>query len=90
MATKEDIIITANSVFDSYDNDGSGYIDRSEMKTVVNTLFKQINDKTICTETRLNKLFSIIDKNNDQKLSKKEFRELISLFLDPTQSDPAA
>lgn len=82
--------MTANSVFDSYDTDNSGFIDRSEMKTVVSTLFKQINDKTICTDIRMNKLFSNIDKNSDGKLSKKEFRELVALFLDPTQQEPAA
>ncbi len=90
MATKEDIIMTANSVFESYDTDNSGFIDRSEMKTVVTTLFKKINDKTICTDTRLNKLFTNVDKNSDNKLGKKEFQQLVALFLDPTQPEPEA
>lgn len=43
MATRADIAAIADGVFDSYDVDNSGSIDRSEYRAVVTTLFKQID-----------------------------------------------
>lgn len=81
MTTSGDIIQVADRVFDSYDADNSGLLDRSEVKTVITTLFTEVNKKTIVTDLKINQLFTTMDKDSSDKLTKKEFRELVKLFL---------
>jgi Ca2+-binding EF-hand superfamily protein len=74
MTTAGDIMLVADKIFESYDQDDSGYLDRAEVKTVITTLFKEVNKKTIVTDKKLNQLFSTMDKDSNDRLSRKEFR----------------
>lgn len=81
MTTAGDIMLVADRVFESYDEDSSGYLDRAEVKTVITTLFKEVNKKIIVTDQKINQLFGTMDKDSNNKLTRKEFRELVKLFM---------
>ena len=70
-------------LFDSYDKDNSGYLDRAEVKQIFNELFKEIQKNIDCSEEKTNKMFSACDANADNKLTRKEFIKIIELFLEP-------
>lgn len=83
MATSiEDIIQVADGIFSSYDKDDSGFIDRAELKTIMTELFKQVKTTLIVTDQKINQTFSNLDKNSDDKLSRKEFRQLVRLYFE--------
>ena len=58
-------------IFDSYDKDNSGCLDRTEVKQIFTELFKQIQTKMDCSEEKMNKMFGAFDANGDKKLSRK-------------------
>jgi len=73
----------AYKLFDSYDKDNSGYLDRTEVKEIFTELFKEIQKNIDCSEAKMNKMFGACDTNSDNKLSRKEFTKILELFLEP-------
>lgn len=88
MASKSDIVEMASKLFDDYDQDNSGYLDHKEFTVILQKLFKEVNSTYVCTEDKINKMFSICDTNSDKKLSRKEFVKAVELFLEPAYVDP--
>jgi Ca2+-binding EF-hand superfamily protein len=70
-------------LFDSYDKDNSGFLDRNEVKDIFNELFKEIQKNMDCSVDKTNKMFSACDLNADNKLTRKEFTKILELFLVP-------
>jgi Ca2+-binding protein (EF-Hand superfamily) len=54
-------------VFESFDKDNSGFIDRSEIVQIAKELGQEV------TEEEVDKIFADIDTNKDRKISLKEF-----------------
>ena len=64
-----------NKIWSELDKDSSGYLDRSEASVLIKKVFEVLNmphDAQIET-----KIFNLIDKNNDGKISKEELTEAL-------------
>lgn len=83
MVSKADMVSMAYKIFDSYDEDGSNYLEPKEFKKVLKEVFHEVNKTYPVDEKRLNQLFTICDTNDDKKLTRKEFGKAIEMFLEP-------
>lgn len=83
MVSKADMVQMAYSLFDSYDHDGSGYLEPAEFRKVMTEVFHEVNKSYSVDKQHLDKAFTICDTNSDAKLSRKEFGKVVELFLEP-------
>ena len=83
MTTKSDYMAMAYKLFDSYDTDNSGLLSTEEFKKCLREMFGEVNKTYSVEEAHLNKIFTICDKNNDGKVSRKELGKAVELFLEP-------
>lgn len=66
--------------FKLYDVDNDGYITRDEMYNIVDAIYQMVgqapnSEDENTPQRRVDKIFSQMDKNNDDKLTLDEFRE---------------
>ncbi|CAB3986283.1 Neuronal calcium sensor 1 [Paramuricea clavata] len=67
--------------FKLYDLDNDGFITRGEMLNIVESIYKMVSnmvslpEEENTPEKRVNKIFNLMDKNKDDRLSMEEFRE---------------
>ena len=73
----------AYKLFDSYDQDCSGFLEPKEFRTVMTEVFHEVNKTYSVEQSHLNKVFSICDANGDKKLTRKEFGKAVEMFLEP-------
>jgi Ca2+-binding EF-hand superfamily protein len=71
MASRAEMAILADKLFEDYDADCDGSINREELKNIFRTLVAEVEKTQKVDDNRLNKLFMIYDKNDDKKLSLK-------------------
>ena len=83
MCSKEEIIEMSNTLFHDYDTNNSGFLERDEVKKIINTIFNEISKSHQIDETKANKMFTASDTNSDNKLSKAEFMKIVEIFLEP-------
>merc|ERR1712150_49194 len=69
-------------IFSVYDIDSNGYISKEEMKEVLVSVYKMsatpmgsYDNKGLSPQQRIEKIYRLMDKNDDEKLSLKEFME---------------
>ncbi|XP_052787825.1 neuronal calcium sensor 1-like isoform X1 [Mya arenaria] len=73
--------------FRLYDLDSDGFITRDELRDIVDSIYKMVGNTVKLPEEentpdkRVNKIFDVMDKNHDDKLSFEE-------FLDGSKKDP--
>uniref|UniRef100_A0A914H619 EF-hand domain-containing protein n=2 Tax=Globodera TaxID=31242 RepID=A0A914H619_GLORO len=67
--------------FRLYDLDGDGFITREEMELIVGSINRMVGDSVKLAEDdnspekRVDRIFAMMDKNNDAKLTLDEFKE---------------
>ena len=61
--------------FDEYDTDGSGSIDKSELKNVFKNLNNELGEPM--NDEVLNETFKIFDSNKSGKIEFKEFKKVM-------------
>ncbi|CAL4060462.1 unnamed protein product, partial [Meganyctiphanes norvegica] len=66
--------------FRLYDVDNDGYITREEMYSIVDAIYQMVgqslqDEDENTPQKRVDKIFSLMDKNHDEKLTLDEFRE---------------
>ncbi|CAD8065258.1 unnamed protein product [Paramecium sonneborni] len=74
------VIEFSNRVFDKYDKNKSGFIEKDELTLLLNNLAKEINSQ-LPTKKEIDYIVRYLDKNNDQKISRNEFQELGKLMV---------
>ncbi|XP_070532345.1 neuronal calcium sensor 1-like isoform X2 [Ptychodera flava] len=67
--------------FRLYDLDNDGYITREEMLDIVDAIYRMVGnmvklpEEENTPEKRVNKIFSIMDKNKNNRITKEEFQD---------------
>ncbi|CAK76302.1 unnamed protein product (macronuclear) [Paramecium tetraurelia] len=70
----------SNRVFDRYDKNRSGYIEKDELDTLLNNLALELNSQQP-TKKEIDYMLSYLDTNNDSKVSRTEFQRLGELMV---------
>lgn len=83
MCSKQDMINMANQLFDDYDANSNGSLERNEVKTIIQTIFNEVTKTHQIDEEKTNKMFTASDIDGDGKLSKEEFLKIVEMFLEP-------
>lgn len=65
----------AEKTFDKYDTDKSGYLERSEIKALLEADFKEFGIEV--SEADIDVLLASTDKDGDGKISKEEYVSMI-------------
>lgn len=67
--------------FHDYDLDGSGYLERPEMRRFVDDSCKEVNIPPV-SEQHLDKIINVVDADRDGKISFAEFTTLVQGMLE--------
>uniref|UniRef100_A0A0R3RHN6 Neuronal calcium sensor 1 n=1 Tax=Elaeophora elaphi TaxID=1147741 RepID=A0A0R3RHN6_9BILA len=73
--------ITSRGAFRLYDLDNDGYITRDEMLSIVGSIYKMVGStvklpkEENTPEKRVDRIFRMMDKDNDAQLTLEEFKE---------------
>ena len=71
MVSKADMVGMAYKLFDSYDQDNSGFLEPAEFRIIMTEVFNEVNKTYSVDKSHLNKVFTICDANGDKKLTRK-------------------
>lgn len=91
MNNKGLVLAIVKQTFDEYDKDGSGYLEKSEIKNLIKKTFhdKSLNLKNMNSEDYeklldkdCDKLIAKIDENSDGKVSLKELTDLMGPLIE--------
>jgi Ca2+-binding EF-hand superfamily protein len=88
---KENIDVMVFKIFDKYDDNGNGYLEKKEALRFLNDLLANRGQQP-ATFTQFNKFFSEIDDNGDGIISRRECTRFVRKFLGmaPTEQDKVA
>ncbi|CAK71655.1 unnamed protein product (macronuclear) [Paramecium tetraurelia] len=70
----------SNRVFDRYDKNHSGFIEKDELNTLLYNLAMEMNSQQP-TKKEIDYMLSYLDTNNDSKISRTEFQRLGELMV---------
>ncbi|XP_030582247.1 guanylyl cyclase-activating protein 2-like [Archocentrus centrarchus] len=66
--------------FKVYDKDGNGYVDRNELRSIIDSIYRlkriskeNTNDSYITVDEAVNRILAAVDTDGDGKVSKEEF-----------------
>ena len=65
-----------SSVFDKYDKNKSGYIEKDELRELINDMAEQLNLGHDISQDDVKKILETIDTQESGKISKEEFTKL--------------
>ncbi len=66
--------------FDAYDEDGSGFLEKPEIRRLLDDACKELGTPII-TEEHLKKIIEVVDNNDDGKFSVDELSSIIKPIL---------
>ncbi|CAD8159594.1 unnamed protein product [Paramecium octaurelia] len=70
----------SNRVFDRYDKNHSGFIEKDELNALLYNLAIELNSQQP-TKKEIDYMLSYLDTNNDSKISRTEFQRLGELMV---------
>ncbi len=73
-SVNEDLII----IFHESDKDENGYLDKSELKIVLEKFFTKLHITLTLTSEMVDEAFNEIDTNHDYKISAEEFGHFVT------------
>ena len=66
----------SDKVFNKADKDKNGYIDKKELAILMQDLINKLRKETKIPENKVELVIKTIDKDDDGKISKEEFRKI--------------
>lgn len=63
-------------MFNKYDKDRNGTLDKAELRAVVNDVFEKIKPPNHYKDIKMAKLMTAVDQNNDGVVTRKELFEI--------------
>ena len=69
-------------IFETFDADGNGYLDRSELKNFLNEISTKLKLKLAIDDTVVDHVFGTIDQDHNQKIELDELEEYVSKFVE--------
>mmetsp|Transcript_17563 Transcript_17563/g.19762 ORF Transcript_17563/g.19762 Transcript_17563/m.19762 type:complete len:117 (-) Transcript_17563:33-383(-) len=73
---------TVKGIFDNFDEDKNGYLDRSELKNFLNETATQLKLKMHIDDTVVDHVFGTIDADNNHKIEYEELEEYVLKFVE--------
>ena len=70
-----------NSIFDKYDKDKSGSLDKAELKKIIEDIFASMKDSRKITDDDAQKVLTAMDKDKDGTVSKAELVQIIKRLV---------
>ncbi|CAD8062464.1 unnamed protein product [Paramecium sonneborni] len=70
----------SNRVFDRYDKNHSGFIEKEELNALLINLANEMNSQQP-SKKEIDYMLSYLDTNNDKKISRTEFQRLGELMV---------
>ncbi|CAI2376695.1 unnamed protein product [Moneuplotes crassus] len=77
-ALKEEV----KKIFDSYDADENGYLDRSELKNFLNEISTSLKLKMYIDDTVVDHVFGTIDQDKNHQIELDELEEYVRQFVE--------
>merc|ERR1712118_158267 len=81
MPTKAELETIVKKAFELYDTDKSGYLEREEIKKLLNDACGELGAPAI-TDAQLDEVIKTVDDNNDGKFSFEELFKVIGPILE--------
>jgi Ca2+-binding EF-hand superfamily protein len=66
----DDLRNAVNAVFDAYDADKSGTLEKNEITKLINDALKHMGQDRVVTEPEVQQFINAVDKNGDGKIAK--------------------
>ena len=79
---REQLNVAVDEVFNSYDQDGSGTLDKEECFEFLKIILSMISEELEISEDGFEIWFNQIDSDHNRSISKEEMREFLGKLLD--------
>ena len=79
--SNEQLTEIVNNLFDQFDVNKNNYIDRNEVKALVQLFFQKCNLDREPTESEIDEFVAYIDLNKDGKLSRQELHIYLNKYM---------
>ncbi|XP_019624336.1 PREDICTED: uncharacterized protein LOC109470001 [Branchiostoma belcheri] len=77
----------ADKAFSELDTDGSGFLEKAELLSALNSLIGAGEDERAIPEKKFEKFFGKLDTDGDEKISKDEFKTLAKRLFKQLQKE---
>ena len=67
-------------IWDAYDKDGNGVLDRKEMRVFVKEMLDGVVEPEFITDANINRVFDQFDANGDGEIQQEEMLEFMKFF----------
>lgn len=74
--TEAQLKSAVDAVFDQYDKDKNGTLDKAEVSALINDALKHMKSNRSATNDEIEQLFNAVDSSKDGKVSKPELYEI--------------
>ena len=67
-------------IWDAYDKDGNGVLDRKEMRVFIREMLDGVVEPEFVTDANINRVFDQFDANGDGEIQQEEMLEFMKFF----------